>query len=150
MISWGRIFATRWRRSRRKAYRELYRVYEQNAPVLGQIYLHRVRDWNAEAVELRGYTSPISARNLSNDLPDAVVDTLLEVCRKNAGLFQRYFQLKARWLGVPSGTLSRYDLYAPLAEFDKTFALWRSQETGDGELPEFLTACGGPCTTRFR
>jgi oligoendopeptidase F len=106
---------------RRNAYRELYRVYEQNAPVLGQIYFHRVRDWNVEALEMRGYASPISARNLGNDLPDAVVDTLLEMCRNNAGLFQRYFQLKARWLGVPSGKLSRYDLYAPLAESDKTY-----------------------------
>jgi oligoendopeptidase F len=106
---------------RRNAYRELYRVYQQSAPVLGQIYFHRVRDWNTEAVEMRGYLSPISARNLGNDLPDAVVDTLLEICRKNAGLFQRYFQLKARWLGVRSGKLSRYDLYAPLAESDKTY-----------------------------
>lgn len=112
---------------REGAYRELYRVYEENAAVLGQIYLHRVRDWNAEAVELRGYASAISARNLGNDLPDAVVDTLLDVCRKNIGLFQRYFQLKARWLGIPSGKLSRYDIYAPLVESDKTF------EYGDGK-----------------
>lgn len=106
---------------RRDAYRELYRVYEDQAAVLGQIYLHRVRDWNAEAVELRGYASAISARNLSNDLPDEVVDTLLDVCRKNVGLFQRYFQLKAGWLGISSDTLSRYDIYAPLVESDKTF-----------------------------
>ena len=106
---------------RAAAYRELYRVYEENASVLGQIYLHRVRDWNAEAVEMRGYATPISARNLSNDLPDAVVDTLLDVCRRNVGIFQRYFQLKAGWLGIPSGKLRRYDIYAPLVEADKTF-----------------------------
>jgi oligoendopeptidase F len=106
---------------RRNAYRELYRVYEQNAPVLSQIYLHRVRDWIVEAVEVRGYASPINARNLANDLPDAVVDTLLDVCQKNVGLFQRYFQLKARCLGFPSGKLSCYDIYAPLIESDKTF-----------------------------
>ena len=106
---------------RRAAYRELYRVYEDQSALLGQIYLHRVRDWNAEAVEMRGYASAISARNLGNDLPDNVVDTLLEVCRKNAGLFQRYFQLKAGWLAIPSDKLSRYDIYAPLVESDKTF-----------------------------
>jgi len=106
---------------RTAAYRELYRVYEENSAVLAQIYLHRVRDWNAEAVELRGYTSPISARNLGNDLPDAVVDTLLDVCRRNVGIFQRYFRLKAGWLGIPSGKLRRYDIYAPLVEADKTF-----------------------------
>lgn len=106
---------------RAAAYRELYRVFSENSAVLAQIYLHRVRDWNTEAVELRGYANPISARNLGNDLPDTVVDTLLEVCRKNVGLFQRYFQLKAGWLGVPSGKLHRYDIYAPLVQSDKTF-----------------------------
>ena len=106
---------------RAAAYRELYRVFGENSAVLAQIYLHRIRDWNTEAVELRGYATPISARNLGNDLPDAVVDTLLEVCRKNVGLFQRYFELKAGWLGIPSGKLRRYDIYAPLAQSDKTF-----------------------------
>ena len=39
---------------------------------------------------------PISARNLYNDIPDQVVDTLLAVCKRNAPLFERYFRLKAR------------------------------------------------------
>jgi oligoendopeptidase F len=43
-----------------------------------------------------------------------VVDTLLDVSRKNVGLFQRYFQLKARLLGVPR--LRRYDIYAPVTK----------------------------------
>jgi len=106
---------------REAAYKELYRVYGENSSVLSQIYLHRVRDWNAEAIELRGFASPISVRNIDNDLPDAVVDTLLDVCRKNTGIFQRYFELKAKWVGLPSGKLRRYDLYAPLVKSDKKF-----------------------------
>jgi oligoendopeptidase F len=47
------------------------------------------------------------------------VDTLLEVCRDNARLFQEYFRLKAGWLGMD--TLRRYDIYAPLRASDKTF-----------------------------
>lgn len=105
---------------RQAAYRELYRVYSQNSTVLAQIFLHRARDWNAEGVELRGYASAISARNLANDLPDAVVETLLDVCRANAGIFQRYFEMKKRWLGLD--TFTRCDIYAPLVESDKTFS----------------------------
>jgi oligoendopeptidase F len=105
---------------REVAYRELYRVYGENASVLAQIYLHRVRDWNAEALEMRGYISPISARNLGNDLPDAVVETLLDVCCQNVGIFQGYFQMKARWLNIDK--LRRYDIYAPLVQADKKFA----------------------------
>ncbi len=104
---------------RRAAYQELYRVYVDNSTVLAQIYSHRVRDWHTEGMELRGYASPISARNLANDLPDQVVDTLLAVCRRNAGIFRDYFRLKAGWLGMEK--LRRYDIYAPLAESDKQY-----------------------------
>jgi oligoendopeptidase F len=104
---------------RMAAYRELYRVYVDNATLLAQIYSHRVRDWHAEGIQMRQYASPISARNLGNDLPDAVVDTLLSVCRQNASLFHRYFQFKAQALGISK--LRRYDIYAPLTRADKRY-----------------------------
>ena len=111
---------------RRAAYQELYRVYSANSTILAQIYSHRVRDWHAEGLELRGYATPIAARNVANDLPDTVVDTLLAVCRKNAGIFQRYFRLKAGWLGL--GKMRRYDIYAPLAESDKQYDYAQAKE----------------------
>ena len=104
---------------RASAYQELYRVYGDSSTVLAQMYIHRVRDWHTEGLELRGFSSPISARNVENDLPDEVVDTLLSVCRDNAKLFQRYFKLKARWLGLDQ--LRRYDIYAPLTPSRKKF-----------------------------
>ncbi|MGZ9166085.1 MAG: M3 family oligoendopeptidase, partial [Anaerolineales bacterium] len=103
------------------AYQELYRVYVENSTVLAQMYIHRARDWHTEGIELRGFSSPISARNVENDLPDEVVETLLSVCRKNADVFQRYFKMKAQWLGLPSGKLRRYDIYAPLTPSEKKF-----------------------------
>ncbi len=104
---------------RRRAYQELFRVYQEHSAVLAQIYIHRARDWHTEAIDMRGYASPIAARNVANDLPEAVVETLLAVCRKNVPLFQRYFKAKRRWLGLDQ--LRRYDIYAPLAPADKTF-----------------------------
>ncbi len=102
---------------REAVYRELYRVYGDEANVLAQVYVNRVRDWYTEQVELRGYASPIAVRNTANDIPDEAVDTLLEVCRKNVDVFQRYFRLKAGWLGVEK--LRRYDIYAPLNASDR-------------------------------
>lgn len=102
---------------RAAAYQELYRVYSREANVLAQVYANRVRDWQSEHVELRGYTSPIEVRNVANDLPAAAVDVLLDVCRRNVGVFQRYFKLKAAWLGMEK--LRRYDIYAPLASSDE-------------------------------
>jgi oligoendopeptidase F len=104
---------------RLKAYQELYRLYGQDGPVLGLIYQTLVRDWSNEQVDLRHFASPIAARNLANDIPDDVVSTLLEVCERNAPLFQRYFRLKARLLGLPR--LRRYDIYAPVAKSDKRY-----------------------------
>ena len=101
------------------AYSELYRVYGENKTVLAQIYAYLVRDLRAEAIDLRSYKSPIAVRNLGNDLPDAVVDTLLAVCRKNTGIFKRYLKFKARKLGLER--LRRCDIYAPIARSEKTY-----------------------------
>jgi oligoendopeptidase F len=104
---------------RAAAYQELYRVYGEDGPILGQMYQTMMRNWRSENIELRNYKSPISTRNLVNDLPDEVVDTLMKVCKSNVGIFHRYFKLKSKWLNVEK--LRRYDLYAPVAESDKTY-----------------------------
>ncbi len=104
---------------REAAYQELYRVYGADGPILGQIYQTLARDWRNEYQQLRRYKSPIAVRNLANDIPDEVVDTLLEVCKSNTDVFQRFFRLKARRLGMER--LRRYDIYAPLAPSDKRY-----------------------------
>lgn len=105
---------------RAASYRELFRVYENDLPVLGQIYQALVSDWYSENVDLRGFTCPISARNLGNNVPDEAVSTLLEVSEKNAALFQDYFRLKARWLGMDR--IRRYDVYAPVVKSEKEYS----------------------------
>jgi oligoendopeptidase F len=106
---------------RAAAYQELYRVYIENKPSLAQIYASLVRDWKNEGVDLRGYPSPISVRNVNNDIPDGVIDTLLAVCSINSSLFQRYFKLKANLLGM--NRLRRYDIYAPITRSQKTIVI---------------------------
>ena len=111
---------------RAAAYQELYRVYGNDSGILGQIYQTLVRDWRNEQVSLRGYKTPISARNLHNDIPDAVIDTMLDVCQKNAPIFQRFFKLKARLLKMDK--LRRYDIYAPVTASSKEFSLGHASE----------------------
>ena len=105
---------------RAAAYQELFRVYGDQGTVLAQIYAHRVRDWASENVSLRGFASPVAVRNLSNDIPDPVIQTLLDVCRDNMPVFHRYFRLKAGWLGVDR--LRRYDIYAPVGASERTYS----------------------------
>ena len=102
---------------RAAAYRELYRVVGQETTILGQIYGNIVRDWNEEAIGLRRYPSAIAVRNTDNDIPDRAVEVLLEVARANAPIFQRYFRLKAAWLGMDR--LRRFDIYAPLTSSER-------------------------------
>lgn len=104
---------------RAAAYQELFRVYKENSSILAQIYNHRVRDWHSTGITIRKYPTPISVRNLVNDIPDEAVEALLDVCTDNNKLFQRYFRLKAKWLGVDK--LRRYDIYAPLTSADKSY-----------------------------
>lgn len=117
---------------RAAAYREQFRVYEEGAPILGQLYQFLIRDWRSEHVQLRGYESPISVRNLANDIPDDVVDTLLEVCAEQTPLFHRFFNLKAKWLGMDR--IRRYDVYAPVVSTDETYPF---EEASDLVLSSF-------------
>jgi oligoendopeptidase F len=104
---------------RAAAYQELYRVYGQDGTILGQMYQTLVRDWHNESLDLRHFSSPLAVRNLANDIPDDVVDTLLGVCQDNISVFQRFFNLKARWLNMEH--LRRYDIYAPVVETEKIY-----------------------------
>ncbi|MDH4188482.1 MAG: M3 family oligoendopeptidase [Nitrospira sp.] len=106
-------------RLREAAYRELYRVYAGQHDLLGEIYKTLVNDWKAENLQLRHFTSPIATRNLGNDIPDAAVASLLKVCKKNAGIFQRYFRIKARLCKIKP--MSRYHIYAPHRTEQKSY-----------------------------
>jgi oligoendopeptidase F len=106
---------------RARAYQELYRVFGEDGPILGQMYQTRARDWHNENILMRKFSSPLSVRNLANDVPDEAVSTLMEVTKKNSKIFQRYFKMKASHVGLPSGKLRRYDIYAPVAKSDKPF-----------------------------
>lgn len=125
---------------RAAAYQELYSVYSDRDTVLGQIYSHRVRDWANEQVTLRGFDSPIAVRNLANDIPDGVVDTLLEVCRGNMGVFHRFFRYKAAQLGQDG--LRRYDVYAPLGAAEKDYAFPEAADMVLESLASFSTELG--------
>ncbi len=108
--------------TREAAYRELYRVYQAEENLIGQMYAARVRDFYHENVELRGFESTMHVRHLLNQVPPAAVDTLLQVIREESGIFHRYFDLKARWLheqGAGDGKLTRFDIYAPLSTEQK-------------------------------
>ncbi|MGH7261098.1 MAG: M3 family oligoendopeptidase [Nitrospiraceae bacterium] len=98
-------------RVREAAYKELHRVFGGQHDMIGEMYTTLVSDWKNENLTLRKFSEPVAARNLSNDVPDEAVTTLLSVCAKNAGIFQEYFRLKARLCAIKP--MNRYHIYAP-------------------------------------
>ena len=104
---------------RAKSYQEQFRVFAADGPILGQMYQTVVRDWHNENISLRKFPNPIAARNLANDIPDEAVSVLLEAAQRNAVVFQRYFRLKARHIGMEK--LRRYDIYAAVSKSQKRF-----------------------------
>ncbi len=111
---------------RRAAYDAALTLFERESLVLGELYRLVVQDWQNEYVKLRGFASPIAARNKMNDLPDGVVEALLEAVRAEAPVFHEYFHLKAGALGQKR--LSRYDLYAPVAESERRYSFEEARE----------------------
>jgi oligoendopeptidase F len=98
-------------KAREDAYKTLFTKYFENKGVVGEIYQNIVLNWKHEGVDIRGYKSPISMRNIGNDVDDKTIESLLQVCRKNTGVFQKFFTQKAKMLGMKK--LRRYDIYAP-------------------------------------
>jgi oligoendopeptidase F len=115
---------------REAAYKSLLQVYKKNSGVLGEIYQNIIMEWRDEAILMRGYKSPISVRNIANNLDDATVEALLAACRKNVGVFHDYFVEKAKMLEMKK--LHRYHLYAPIsnkASDSKKFTYARAVES---------------------
>ena len=98
---------------RETAYKTILTKYSENKGVVGEIYQNIVLNWKDEGIEIRGYKSPISMRNIGNDVDDKTIESLLFVCKKNAPVFQKFFVQKAKMLNMKK--LRRYDLYAPAA-----------------------------------
>lgn len=115
---------------REAAYISLLQVYKKNSGVLGEIYQNIVMQWRDEAISMRGYSSPISVRNIANNLDDVTVEALLAACRKNVTIFHDYFMEKSKMLGMKK--LHRYHLYAPISSRvsdSKKFTYGKAVET---------------------
>lgn len=67
---------------------------------------HKIND------SLRAYNTPMTARNLSNEIDQDVVQTLLSSCESGFDIVHRFYRFKAQLLGLKK--LYDYDRYAPL------------------------------------
>ncbi len=104
---------------RKKAYTLVLSRYKEEQ-VLGELYKYLATSWRNEYLKLRNYPNVVSPRNLSNLIPDSTIDVMMGVVRKNVTLFQDYFRLKAKLLGMRK--LNRFDLYTPYSTKERSYS----------------------------
>jgi oligoendopeptidase F len=76
--------------------------------------------------KFRNYSSPMSSRNLSNEISDDAVKSLMESTQKNVSLVPRFYGLKKKLLGLTE--LKDYDRYAPLPQKSQSKWSWKEAE----------------------
>lgn len=84
---------------RERSLAAIYDTLEPMAPVLSQCFDSLVADQLA-VDQVRNLPHPRAARDLTNELPSAVVDGMLAVVEEHYELPQRWFARKARLLGM--------------------------------------------------
>ena len=135
---------------REAAYKSLFSKYNENKGVTGEIYQNIVQNWSDEGIGMRGFSSPIMIRNISNNIDNETIKTLLDVCKKNTGVFQNYFRQKAKLLGMKK--LRRYDLYAPRKSKtkEKTYSYDKSIKLVLESLAKFSPTLSGYANNVFK
>lgn len=97
---------------RHRAGKEMNRVYLANSHLFTFIYNMVMKDQAIED-EKRGFKTPVSARNMSEDVSDESVEVLAQTVKKHyKDISHRFYKLKAKWLGVKK--ISYWDRNAPL------------------------------------
>ena len=97
---------------RHAAGQEINRVAKENADLFTFIYNMIIKDKAIED-EKRGFKTPVSSRNMAENVSDKTVTALAESVRANyADIAHRFYKLKAKWLNVKK--ISYWDRNAPL------------------------------------
>ncbi|MBC06658.1 M3 family oligoendopeptidase [Thalassospira sp.] len=107
---------------RKKAAKSIGDVLGKNIKLLAHITNTLAKDKEIDD-RLRKFATPVSSRNLSNQVEDEVVDALnTAVKNSHADLSHRYYRLKAKWFGVDQ--LDYWDRNAPLPDDDDRQIDW--------------------------
>ena len=104
---------------RERAFGTFLKKHEEHSILYSAVFNNVALDHSQE-MELRSYGHPMEPTNLGNEIPNEVVESLMQVSEKNYPLAQEYFRLKAQLLGIPK--LKNTDVYAPITESDRKYS----------------------------
>jgi len=98
---------------RSKALKAIVSKYAEHDLIFTHIFNNILKDWDIET-ERKNYKSPISRRNLMNEISDEVVATVGKVTTESYHIVEKYYSLKRKILGLSELHMS--DLYAPIGQ----------------------------------
>lgn len=105
---------------RRRAMKIFFNKYEENKLVIVNIFNNLFKDYSIEN-QKRGYPTPITRRNLGNEIDDEIVKVLGNATSNSySKLVHRYYKMKKKIIGIDKLTLA--DIYAPLPEVTKEYS----------------------------
>jgi len=114
-------------RSKRKAgAKSLTLGLKENSHVLTYIFNTLVQDHSIND-RLRSFEDPMDSRNLSNEINNGTLDSLMTSCEKYYDMVDTYYDLKKRLLGIKK--FSDYDRYAPIFHDTTIINYKKSRET---------------------
>jgi len=117
------LLGDRNRAVREAAAHSLAKVFADNIRLFAHVTNTLAKDKEVED-RWRKYPRPVSARNLSNQVEDTVVDALVTAVKQSyPRLSHRYYALKARWLKLKK--LKYWDRNAPLPESHEKVIPWQ-------------------------
>ncbi|MGE0737050.1 MAG: M3 family oligoendopeptidase, partial [Alphaproteobacteria bacterium] len=110
------------RAKRKEAGKAVGQVFGANIKLFAHITNTLAKDKDIED-KWRNYAKPVSARNLSNQVEDEVVEALVGAVKAAfPRTAHRYYAMKAKWLGLKQ--LAYWDRNAPLSAKDDRTITW--------------------------
>ncbi|UCE13037.1 MAG: M3 family oligoendopeptidase [Candidatus Heimdallarchaeota archaeon] len=99
---------------RENVFKTYYQKYADESIAINHSFNNIWKD-HGQNVDLRKYPSTLTIAHIRNQVDEKIVDTMMEVIKKNYSLVQDYYKSKARLMGQ-GDKIKGSDLYAPIGK----------------------------------
>lgn len=104
---------------RKKAYEAEIEAYQKVELGVASA-LNAIKGEAITIVKLRGYDSVLQRTLIDSRMSQKTLDVLLKTMKKALPMFEKYYQLKAKYLGYSNG-LPWYEIYAPMSDINTEY-----------------------------
>ncbi|MHA2224094.1 MAG: M3 family oligoendopeptidase [Candidatus Hodarchaeales archaeon] len=103
--------------TREKVFRAYYQKYADESTVMYHVF-NNIWKNHGQDVNLRKYPSPMTPAHIRNQTEEKIVETMMDVIRKNYSFVEDYYKAKAKLMGQ-GDKIKGSDLYAPVGKIIK-------------------------------